>query len=327
MNLKMIYGSEVLCLPSAGIRAALAKASAKELKVLLALAAYREYAVDFEAHTAEIAAVCGVSEKDILRAVDFWRGAGVIEAADSENEPEAVEAEAEAAPKTALSYDEIPNYTGEQLGALIDSDAKLKKLIDECQKLAGKLFNPLEVSKVVALSDYLRLENEHILMLFGYCRAQGKTSVHYIEKTAFNLYNEGVDTLAKLEEYIKLKEERETLENKLRTLFGAGGRTFTPREKKHIKRWSEEWNFPYEMIERAYEITVDNTEKLSFPYLNKILSNWYDSGYKTLEDIDRAEEEYKNGRAGIGSYNTEEFFDIALKKTMENMGKTAKTEA
>lgn len=326
MKLKMLFGSEVITLPAEGIKKSISGATEQELKVLLALAAYPEYTNSYSSHISDIASVCGISEDDVERAVGFWRGAGAIAIAKESKSKKDVKTEESAEQKeekTPLLKDDIPNYTGEEIGRIIDSNAGVKNLIDECQKLAGKMFNPLEISKVVALSDYLRLENEHILMLFGYCRSLGKTSVHYVEKTAFNLYNEGVDTLQKLEEYIKNKEEFSSMEARIRALFGLGTRSLTAREKNFVRSWIEELHMPYELVERAYEITVDNTDKLSLPYLNKILSNWHNAGIHTLEDAQLALDEYKSKKeaSSTSSFDTDEFFELALKKSYESIEK------
>ena len=185
-----------------------------------------------------------------------------------------------------------------------------------------KLFNPVEVNKIVALSDYLKLENEHILMLCAYCKNKGKGSVHYIEKTAFSLYNEGIDSLQKFEEYMKAEEHFAEMETKIRSLFGMGDRSMTASEKSHIRQWTGEWAQSFEMIEKAYEITVENTGKMSIKYLHKILSNWHEEGYRCLEEVEEALEKYKKGKeqsAGVGSFDTDEFFEAALRRSYENM--------
>ena len=45
---------------------------------------------------------------------------------------------------------------------------------------------------------------------------------------------------------------------------------------------------PYELIEKAYEITVENTGGASIPYCNAVLEKWYQSGYTTLEQVTEA---------------------------------------
>jgi len=352
MKFDLIFNTDALVIPGAVI-SKLPDAGEKELKFLLSFISAPEIRSNkaisndvSEQILDRISAALGYSRSDIDLAVAFWRGAGIIRISENSSEnaaqplhdsiqenqtdPETNDvAPIETGSKILIPADSAPEYTGEELERIFDTDTGLRGLIDECQNIAGKVFNPHEIAKIVALSDYLRLEHEHILLLFSYCCERGKTSVAYIQKTAYNLYNEGIDSLTAFEDYIKRKEAQNELDNKLRKLFGFGNRTITPRERKFFDTWFGEYQITFEMVERAYQITVDNTDKLSLPYLNKILSNWHTSGYKSIDDVDSALEEYRKMKASNetgssesnseGSFDTDKFFELALQRSIELM--------
>ena len=73
--------------------------------------------------------------------------------------------------------------------------------------------------------------------------------------------------------------------------------------------------YPIEIIERAYEATADATGKGSIPYANSILERWYSEGLKTLEDIE-ASIAKKKGEKSEGSFNTDDFFDAAIRRAL-----------
>ncbi len=50
-----------------------------------------------------------------------------------------------------------------------------------------------------------------------------------------------------------------------------------------ISCWFETYGFDLDMVRLAYEISVERTGKLAFRYIDKILSNWRQLGYKTVE--------------------------------------------
>ncbi len=320
MKLILNYGTDVFVLPRIAAEN-LGQADANDLKTLLLLASDPELRQNCDC--GEIAKRIGCRRDKAEASLRFWNESGVIAQEGCACKEETPAEDAKRGKK--LPSDEIPVYTGEELEHLLDENTgSRRKMLDECQNIAGKVFNVLETNKVIALSEYLGLENEHILMLFAYCRARGKTSVHYIERTAYNLYNEGVDSLAKLEIYIKAKEVYESEEGKLRKLFGFGERALTPGEKTYIRRWTSEFCFEHEILEKAYEITVENTRdsKVSLAYMNRILDNWHTAGYKTPAEIDAALEAYKTGREntgsnGKGSFDTDEFYALALKRSYE----------
>lgn len=326
MNIQINYGCDVFVLPRIAADN-LSQADTTDLKTLLLLAS--DSVLRKSCDSGEIAKRIGCRRDKAEASLRFWSETGVITQGESTallQEDGNSGKDDGAQPQKKLPTDEIPAYSGEELQKLLDENTgSRRRLLDECQNIAGKMFNVLETNKVIALSDYLGLENEHILMLFAYCHARGKTSVHYIERTAYNLYNEGIDSLSKLEIYIKGKEACESAEGKLRALFGFGERTLTPSERGYIKRWTVEFSYTYEIIERAYQITADNTHdgRISLAYMNKILENWHTAGYIALTEIDAALEAYKTGKVSEGtnhgSFDTDEFVALALKRSYENV--------
>ena len=72
------------------------------------------------------------------------------------------------------------------------------------------------------------------------------------------------------------------------------------------------------MVSRAYEMTVSATNEASVPYANAILERWNSEGIRTLEDVDKAEakrNETSKGESGNGSFDTDDFFEAALKRS------------
>ena len=82
--------------------------------------------------------------------------------------------------------------------------------------------------------DHLGLGGEYIVTLFSYLSGKGKNSLRYIERTAVNLFDEGVDTVDALNAYIKRKDEFEDNVGKIRSLIGAGQRELTAKEEEEV---------------------------------------------------------------------------------------------
>lgn len=81
-------------------------------------------------------------------------------------------------------------------------------------------------------------------------------------------------------------------EHKIRTILGIYDRALTQTEKKYISAWTEELNISPELVSLAYDKTVENTGKLSFAYMNKILVSWHGEGIKDADGVKRSEEIY-----------------------------------
>ena len=153
-----------------------------------------------------------------------------------------------------------------------------------------------DVSVIVTLYDYLGLGGDYIATLIAYLKQNGKKSLRYIERTALSLFDEGVDTLDALNAYIKHKEDSAENFSKIRRLIGASSRELTSREKKAFACWLDEWGFEFDVINRAYEITVDKINEPSVAYMNRVLENWHNSGLNTLEAVEVSLEAYKKSR-------------------------------
>lgn len=315
-------------------------ASETELKVLLFAAASASDNNGVFDETA-IQKMSGLDMNDIIFALQFWRGAGVIASENGNSSAKTtsqtvtpastqhtVPAEAntdKGDPKVLQKFD-IPTYTGEDVAKLFEENPDLVLLIEECNKIAGKILNPFECNKIIALFDYLRLSAEFILSVFSYCAKKNKTTVHYLEKTVFNLYNEGVDTDEKLRDYLKQKEEFESLAGHIRRLFGMGQRSLTKAEKEHITKWKDVYKITPDMLEYAYELTANSASKPSIAYMSRILDRWYAQGITTLQQAKDSEINFKKSKEkpdenNDSSFDTAEFFNAALQRSYSNIGK------
>lgn len=326
MSYKIIYGNAVISLPSTVLEN-LELADSIDIKTLLCIVSKPEMRTSEAAAT--ISELLQCRRDKVEAAIKYWLSVGVIcedadNAVKSEKSQETSAPEAAAEPETEkkLRDREIPIYSGEEIQALLDADnGKRRLLLSACQKTLGKVFNATEANKVVALSDYLNLSDEHILMLFQYCHDRDKNNVHYVSAMAYNLYDEGVDTVEKFDAYLKRKEAKESFEAKLRSLIGCGERALTTNEKKYIAKWTDEYKFGFDIIKRAFEISCDRgIMKSQFAYMNKILEGWFNKNLTTIEAIDEAERDFAAAKAngeGYGKFDTDEFYGLALKKATE----------
>ncbi len=318
LDFEFQYKNSVISLP-ASAAAELSRADAAELRVLIALARY-----GFE-DAESVASAAGVEGDGLLRAIDFWRGAGVIAASErvegiSVSVHEGVGTDSNRV--TVVSSGDLPHYTGKEIEAIFAQNGEMRDFIDECQRILGKMLSSSEINKLIALVDVYRFSCEYVTLLVGRCAEIGKGSVPYILKTGVSLYNGGIVSVEGLEEKIRAEDACRSVEGKLRALLGIGERAFTEREKKFIANFAK-LRIPDDMLELAYNITVDNTSKPSMPYMNKVLTTWREAGYKTADDVRAAIEAYKQKKSGVvgaSSFDKDEFFEAALRRSMDTSG-------
>ncbi len=322
MGYRINYGASVGVFPKSALDV-IKRAGEGELRVLLCLCAYEGNADD-----RKLARLTGIDGDRVREALSFWRGAGVIDSAETDNEAEAtaVEPVADDKPeekaekpsrKKLQRSDELPSYTSEQLANILEKRADTATLINECQNIVGKVFSVHEINVLIGLVDYLSLDCEYIMILLTYCVSIGRKTLHYAEKLAFALYDEGICTSSQLSEELRRRELASAMEGRIRSLFGIGDRAFTSKEKKFISAWVGEMGYGIEIIEKAYEVTADATGKGSIPYANSVLERWNAAGLRTLEDIEGSYK--KNEESGMqsgSSFETDSFFDAAVRRAL-----------
>lgn len=315
MSYKINYGTDVCAVPTAALT--VEGAERFDLLVLLHVCSDRHLLDDISILAEKI----GCKRKKAAAAVDFWCESGIIVQNDevgceSSQPTDSVNSNADCRSR----FDGRPSYNSKDLASMIERDnGMLKSLVEECQKITESVFTPTEIGKVVALHDYLGLEMEHILMLFTYCVGNGKKSVSYIEKTAYNLYDEGIDNTEKFDSYIKKKEQNEARESEIRRLLGITNRSLLTKEKELFRKWTDEWKLDNGIIKRAYEETVEKTGRYHLAYMTKVVESWYMAGYKSAEDVEHAEDVHRQKRSNEkGSFDTDEFLELAIKRSYAN---------
>ncbi len=266
----------------------LSEADRTELAVLLCLQELGS------ASASELAQATACQESDVQAALQFWRGARMVRTvSDGEQAPipaPAPESGAQQAPRkphAALRHEmKLAPMNREYTASLIE-EHRLSAFLDACQQTAGQIFSANEIEITVGLHHQLGLSPEYILTLISYCYGMEKRSMSYVEKVAFSfVLDRGIDTEEKLVSHIDALDRMHSAEGRLRSLFGMGERALTKREKDAFFKWLNDFSYGLDMIEAAYDKTVNNTGKASVSYADKILSHWHSSGCKTLSDAE-----------------------------------------
>ncbi|MBO4355479.1 MAG: DnaD domain protein, partial [Clostridia bacterium] len=308
MKYNIEYGASVLNLPGKAIEK-IGKASKAELEILLLLSsAGGEYDAD------DFALKAGITPSEVETAVNFWRGAGVI-TFDVSRVSETVEVHNVAGTNVSvLRSGDVSQYTGEELAEIFNKNPELKSLIDEVQRTLGKMLSYSESNKIVSLVENYRFSVEYVLLLTRHIVDIDRGTVPYIVSYAKKMYDNGIFTVDALEEYVKQEESLRSFEARVRYLFGIGTRKLTSKEKNFIDSWSK-MMISDDILNIAYDVAVDNTGSPSFPYMNKVLMNWSEAGYKTVDDVNTALENYKKNKektASSSSFDEDEFFEAAM---------------
>lgn len=233
--------------------------------------------------------------------------------------------------KKPLPQNTVPRYTSDEIARLLETRMEARGFIDECANIWGKMFNTHEVNILLGLVDYLGLDWDYVLTLLAFCaglmdKRGSKRSLRFVEKFAYDLYDDGITALPALQEKLRRMEQMEEVEGQLRRMFGMGERALTPTEKKKFSAWLYEYQYSMEIITRAFEVTVDAKGSPNLKYMDAVLANWNRDGLRTLEEIRAADEKFhaeKSGKKPVSnpsasqnsSFDTNDFFLDAVKRS------------
>ncbi|HEX2945359.1 MAG TPA: DnaD domain protein [Clostridia bacterium] len=135
--------------------------------------------------------------------------------------------------------------------------------------------------------DKYQFEEDVMYALFEHCSGYS-LSRQYIMKVADNWHSRNIHNSFDLDKYSlevqKIKDIRGKIMKKLRKQG-----YLTEYEEAYVEKWVAEYGYDFGIIELALKRTTSAVNP-SFEYINKILTSWYEKGYRTKEEIIAAEE-------------------------------------
>lgn len=162
-----------------------------------------------------------------------------------------------------------------------------------------------------------KFDDDVMYSLFSTCFERGKLKKAYIEEVARNWSENGVKTHFDLEDYyMKYKTMRETSTKVAKKLNRQT--PLTQYEEKYVNKWVKDYGYSFDIIELA----LKNTTKINNPnleYVHKILTTWYKNGYKTKEEIKKANRKYRENKTTIASQRKNDVKDYYEKIRNENL--------
>ena len=279
----------------------------------------------------EIASASGVPVSEVADAVLFWTQANVLsdgtvnssavpKSIFSEPQPQSAPVQPSALPVNApvptpeksSANRRSTSLRSTEIVKLMNDSKELSDLFRTAEACLGTLTNAQQ-SSLIHMYTYLGLKSEVIITLLYYCVSIEKKDFRYIERIAEEWSEKEINTLdAAQKEAARLKSSREFTAQIMR-IFEMDRRP-TSNQAAFISDWKEK-NIPAELIRCAYERCVENTNKLSFPYINKVLMSWHDEGITTISGVKAAEDSYKNRKTASDDKGE---FDVDMYKSLIN---------
>ncbi len=195
-------------------------------------------------------------------------------------------------PEKKVSPLPISRPSHEQIAVRLNECSEFAALFAEVQTVLGKTIGYDGQSVLIMMHDSYGLPFEVILMAVEYAVSQKKTGFSSIAKIGRTWSELEIDSLEGAMEYIEEHSVINETWNKLRSLTDITNRTPTSKQRGYLVKWVKEYGYNADMIYYAYEEAIDRTGKMSMPYMDKIISNWHESGVKNPADMQKAKERW-----------------------------------
>ena len=264
-NLLVLPGAVADHLPYAG---------AEQLRVLV----WFSRRGDFD--TTACAAALGMSEQECVGCLAFWAERGVLRAADA---APAVVAAVESAPvKQARPAAVKPVW--KEVIAYQQEHKEFSAFLQEVSARIGRPLNHGDNATLLYLITTAGIPQASVLMAAAYAVSIGKPSMRYIEGLVLGWADEDVVTPEQVDAKIReLTETRASAERVEKVL--SLPRPLNAAQAKMAHKWLTVWCFSDAMLQHAQTLTLDNCDKFSPAYMDKILERWYAEGIHSPDRI------------------------------------------
>lgn len=247
----------------------------------------------------------GISVDDADDLLGYWSARGILE---SENGSVSDQKTAEPIPQTVIHVLPEVKLTMQDVERMRNEDPGFAFVLRESERILGKTFTTADTATLASLLSFAGMAPEVLVTIVGYCSSIGKTNMRYISKVATEWLDAGIDTVEQSEERIRALDEANCWEGKIKSLLEIRGRNLVTKEKEFCEAWRKIGLSP-ELIRESYERTIEQTGKLSFPYMNKILISWKQKGISTLDEA-KAEMKPESKKNNSNNPSDKPSFDI-----------------
>lgn len=271
--------------------------------------------------TTTIADALEHTEKDIIRALKYWDGQGVLTVTFKNNKEvssikinqlfsngtitdtistretavsisptlEAVQEIISSSEKSeALKNDSKHELPKNELEKLLNNE-DIKFLLYIAQTYIGKPLNSTDTNTILYFYNELNFSTELIEYLIEYCVSNSHRSMRYIEKVALDWAKENITTVDEAKEYASSYSYNFYPVLKA---FGLSNRNPAAVEKAFIVKWTDEYGFNMDLIVDACNRTINTIQKPSFQYADSILQRWLKKGVKSINDLKSIDDEH-----------------------------------
>lgn len=288
----------------------LSEASGDFIKVYLYMLFLSKYDKDIKVN--DLSKKLVLPLKTIQDAVKYWEDKCLITKKNTGyiiNSIQEIELHKLYKPKTALSAEQVQKSAENQ---------KRAKAIDFINnKYFSGLMPTTWYPEIELWFKKYNFDEEVMIALFGYCFDKSALHKSYIQTVAEAWNKNNIKNFNDLDIYYEKQEKIKLIAKNISKKLGIS-RNLTQYEYGYIEKWVVDFGFSMDIIEIALKRTTSKVNP-TFDYLDKLLTDWHERGFKTTSDIQTFLTQIKEKNKNVKKLEKETGYDKYEQRTYDNL--------
>lgn len=288
----------------------LSEASGDFIKVYLYMLFLSKYDKDIKINDLSKKLVLPV--KTIQDAVKYWEDKCLITKKNTGyivNSIQEIELHKLYKPKTALS--------AEQLQKSAENQKRAKAIDFINNKYFSGLMPTTWYPEIELWFKKYGFDEEVMIALFGYCFDMSALHKNYVQAVAEAWNKNNIKNFNDLDLYYEKQEKLKIIAKTISKKLGLS-RSLTQYEYAYIEKWVIDYGYSLDIIEIALKKTTSKANP-NFDYLDKLLSDWHDRGFKTTNDIQAFLTEMKEKNKNVKQLEKTTGYNKYEQRTYDNL--------
>ena len=288
----------------------LSEASGDFIKVYLYMVFLSKYDKDIKVN--DLSKKLVLPLKTIQDAVKYWEDKCLITKKNTGyiiNSIQEIELHKLYKPKTALS--------AEQLQKSAENQKRAKAIDFINNKYFSGLMPTTWYPEIELWFKKYGFDEEVMIALFGYCFDMSALHKNYVQAVAEAWSKNNIKNFNDLDLYYEKQEKLKVIAKTISKKLGLS-RSLTQYEYAYIEKWVMDYGYSLDIIEIALKKTTSKANP-NFDYLDKLLSDWHDRGFKTTNDIQAFLSEMKEKNKNVKQLEKTTGYNKYEQRTYDNL--------
>lgn len=262
----------------------LSMANGDFIKVYLCLLFLGKYSKDIKIN--DLSKKLNISFATIQAALTFWEEQGVITKKLNGyilNDLQEIELHKSYVPNLTLSPEKVKQNEKSQYRA---------KAIESINNTYFQgVMSPSWYSDIDLWFNKYGFDEQVMVALFDFCFNRSALNKYYVQRVAEDWASNKVHDYNDLEKYSSRRDVMNKVRKDIAKKLGRYN-NLTQFEEDYIDKWMLDYNYNMDVITIALKKTTSKANP-NFDYLDKLISDWYERGLKTAEDVEKFLAEFK----------------------------------